>query len=193
VVSTSWVVIAMFCEMGLPGFDVIFRAAASAINVLVERLRLAAREISDDEPPIGPFFARFDACNNTFDAAPTCGAVVKLLEPAHLGLLRPGLETAFGARLERFDMTAQGRGRRNAEDEVEAVRPAEVDDLGATIVAVGANEDVRGRSVGPNCPEQTPKELVYFHAVGRLAGRSIAVTNRPSPSNTTTGWKPYSS
>ena len=32
---------------------------------------------------------------------------------------------------------------------------------------------------------------MYFHAVGRLAGRSIAVTNRPSPSNTTIGWKPY--
>ena len=95
VVSTSRVVIAMLCEMGLPGFDVIFRAAAPAINVLVERLRLAACEISDDEPGVGSLFARFDACNNTFDAAPTCSAVVKFSEPAHFGLLRPGLETAL--------------------------------------------------------------------------------------------------
>ena len=100
-------------EMGFPGFDVIFRAAAPAVNVLVDRLS-AAYKIGDDEPGVGSLFARFDARNNTFDATPTRGAVVKLLEPAHFGLLRPGLETAFGARLECFDMTAQGRGRRNA-------------------------------------------------------------------------------
>ena len=137
----------------------IFSAAAPAIDVLVKDLWPAAGEIGDDEPGVGSVFARFDAGNNTFDAAPTCGAVVKLLEAAHFGLLRPGLETAFGARLERFDMAAQGRGRRNAEDEIETVRPAEVDDLGAAIVAVGADENVRGGPVGPDRPQQTPKEL----------------------------------
>ena len=58
-------------EMGLPGFDVIFRAAAPAVNVLVDRLRSAACEIGDDEPGVGSLFARFDARNNTFDATPT--------------------------------------------------------------------------------------------------------------------------
>ena len=77
-------------------------------------------------------------------------------------------------------MTAQGRGRRNAEDEVEAVRPAEVDDLGATIVAVGANENVRDRPVGPNCPEQTLKELVYFHAGGALGRAAQHSGHEPS-------------
>ena len=83
-------------------------------------------------------FARFNAPNDSFDVAPTRSTVVKLLEAEHFGLLRPGLETGFGACLERFSMTAQGRDRRNAEDEVETIRPAEVDGLGATIVAVGA-------------------------------------------------------
>jgi hypothetical protein len=77
---------------------VIFRAAAPAINVLVERVRSAACEIGDDEPGVGSPVARFDARNDAFDAAPTRGAVVKLLEPAHFGLLRSGLETGFGAR-----------------------------------------------------------------------------------------------
>ena len=33
-------------------------------------------------------------------------------------------------RQMQFDITAQGRGWRNSEDEVETVRPAEVDGLG---------------------------------------------------------------
>src|SRR6516164_6018028 len=126
-------------EMGFPGFDVIFGAAASAIDVLVKDLRPAAFEIGDDKPGVGSLFARFDARNDALDAAPTGGAVVKLLEPAHFGLLRPGLEIGFGARLQSFDMTAQGFGGGCAEDEVEAIRPAEVDDLGAAIMAVGAD------------------------------------------------------
>ena len=60
-------------EMGLPGFDVIFRATAPAINLLVERLRPAACEIGDNEPGVGSFFARFDTRNDAFDAAPTRG------------------------------------------------------------------------------------------------------------------------
>ena len=76
-------------------------------------------------------------------------------------------------------MTAQRRGRGDAEDEVEAVRPAEVDDLGAAIMAVGANENVRGRPVGPDRPEHTPKELAYFHAAGTL-GRAQHCGHEPS-------------
>jgi hypothetical protein len=57
--------------MSFPGFDVIFCAAAPAINVLVDRLRPAACEIGDDEPGVGSLFARFDARNDAFDAAPT--------------------------------------------------------------------------------------------------------------------------
>jgi hypothetical protein len=83
-------------------------------------------------------FARFNAPNDSFDVAPTRSTVVKLLEAEHFGLLRPGLETGFGACLERFDMTAQDRGWRNSADEVETVRPAEVDGLGAPIMDVGA-------------------------------------------------------
>ena len=41
-------------EMGLPGVDVIFRAAAPAINVFVKPLRPAACEIGDDEPGVDP-------------------------------------------------------------------------------------------------------------------------------------------
>src|SRR5271166_4010949 len=125
-------------EMGFPGFDVTFRAAAPAIDVLVKDLRPAAFEIGYDEPCIGSVFTRFDARDDALDAAPTCGAVVKLLEAAQLGRLRPGLEARLCACLQRFDMATQRRGRRRAEDEAKAVRPAEVDDLGAAIMAVGA-------------------------------------------------------
>ena len=76
-------------EMGLPGFDVIFRAAAPAINVLVDRLRPAACEIGDDKPGVGSLFARFDARNGALDAAPTGGAVVKLLNRRTLAFFGP--------------------------------------------------------------------------------------------------------
>jgi hypothetical protein len=68
-------------------------------------------------------------------------------------------------------MAAQCRSRLKAEDEVETIRPAEVDDLGAAIVAVGANENVHGRPVGLDRPKQTPKELAYFYAA-RTLGRA---------------------
>jgi hypothetical protein len=94
-------------------------------------------------------FARFNAPNDSFDVAPTRSTVVKLLEAEHFGLLRPGLETGFGACLERFDMTAQDRGWRNSADEVETVRPAEVDGLGAPIMDVGAG--------GVRCCDSSPR------------------------------------
>src|SRR5512144_2197249 len=82
-------------EMGLPGFDVVFRAAAPAINVLVESLRPAAFEIGHDEPGVGSLFACFDACNDAFDAAPTPGAVVKLLNRRTLAFFGPASKYAL--------------------------------------------------------------------------------------------------
>ena len=35
-------------------------------------------------------------------------------------------------------------------------------------MAVGANENVGGRPVGPDRPQHTPKELLYLHALGTL-------------------------
>ena len=64
--------------------------------------------------------------------------------------------------MSNLDLGPQGRGRRNAEDEIETVRPAEVDDLGAAIVAVGADENVRGGPVGPDRLQQTTEGARVF-------------------------------
>src|SRR3954467_3926371 len=55
-------------------------------------------------------------------------------------------------------MPPQGRGRRDPEDEVDPAGATPVDDLRAAIVAVGAQQDLRCRPVGPDGPEQPAQE-----------------------------------
>jgi len=86
-----------------------------------------------------------------------------------------GLETGFGAGFQLFDVAAQCRGRRDAEDEVQPPLPAEVDHFGTAIMAVGPDQDHGVWPVGA--------DLGAFGALGRPLAE--AVTNRPSPSNTT--------
>src|SRR4051812_37611122 len=70
------------------------------------------------------------------------GAVVELPITAHLARLRGGDEARQRAGFQALDIPAQGRGRRNAEDEVDPVGATPVDDLRAAIVAVGAQQEV---------------------------------------------------
>ena len=86
---------------------------------------------------IGPFRADFDPGDDPLDAAPALDAVEEFLEAADLAVSR-GLEARLRAGLEYLNPPAQGRGRRNAEDGVDAVGPTPVRNLGAAIVAVGA-------------------------------------------------------
>src|SRR5512132_320476 len=113
--------------MSFPGLDVVFRLAAPAVELLVQRLATAMAEVGDDEAGIGALAAGLDAGDDAADPAPAAGGVMELLEAADLAAARIGLEAGGGARLEAGDMTLQGARRAQAEDIVEAVRLAPVE------------------------------------------------------------------
>jgi hypothetical protein len=125
-------------QMRLPRFDVIFRLAAPAVAILVEYARIAAIEVGDDEASVGSVHAGLDAGDDALDAAPARGAVEKLRETSNLSVLRRRLEPRLRVGLEVQYMPAQGRSRRDAEDEVEALGTTPVENLGTTIMAVAA-------------------------------------------------------
>src|ERR1700681_1584143 len=106
--------------MCLPGFDVVFRLATSAVDILVENASVADFQIGDDEACVG-FGANLDAGDDALNAAPTRGAIVKLLEAAHFSIFWRGLEAGLSAGFDRFDMGAQRRGRGDAKDVIDAV------------------------------------------------------------------------
>ncbi len=68
--------------MRLPRLDVVLGSAAPAVDILVERLGLATCKVGDDEAGIGTLGADLDAGDDALYAAPTGGAVKKLLEAA---------------------------------------------------------------------------------------------------------------
>ena len=65
-------------------------------------------------------------------------AVEKLLETADLAGRWRRLEARLRLGLEVQYMLAQGRRRRDAEDEVETIRPTPIENLGTAIMAVAA-------------------------------------------------------
>src|SRR6202162_908164 len=132
----------------------IFGLAAPAIDILVERAGVAFAQIGDDETGVGPFRANFDAGDDPLDAAPAFRAVEELLETANLALPWRGFESCLRTGLETLDMPAQCRGRRDAEDVVEAGRPTPVENLGAAIMAVGAQQDLGVGPVGADRAQQ---------------------------------------
>src|SRR5512132_514442 len=70
--------------MSFPGLDVVFRLAASAVEVLVEGTAAAVAEVGDDEAGIGAVAAGLDAGDDAADPAPVVGDVEEFLEAAHL-------------------------------------------------------------------------------------------------------------
>ena len=73
----------------------VFGLAAPAIEILVERARVAFAQIGDDETRIGPFRADFDAGDDPLDAAPALGAVEELLERRTLPSRGAAFKRAF--------------------------------------------------------------------------------------------------
>src|SRR5277367_5910036 len=67
-------------------------------------------------------------------------------------------------------MAAQRRGRRDTKNEVETGFSAPIDDLGTTIMAVGAQQDLRPRPVAADRPQKPAQESADFAAV-RSFGR----------------------
>jgi hypothetical protein len=68
--------------MRLPGFDVVFRFAAPAIDLFIKNAGVACLEVGDDEARIASFRPGFDAGDDALDAAPVRGTVEELLEAA---------------------------------------------------------------------------------------------------------------
>src|SRR5471032_243219 len=156
--------------MRLPRLDVIFGLAAPAINVLVERARIALLEIGDDEACVGAFGANFDAGDDPLDAAPARGSVVELAEAARLALFRRGLVARFHAGFEVADVAAQGRGRRDAEDIIEPVGATKVENLGRAIMTVAAQHYLRLRPVGADGAQQAAQEGLDLFAARPFGG-----------------------
>lgn len=126
--------------------------AAPGVDILVERLGLAIGKAGDDEAGIGTLGADLDPRDDVLDAAPTGGPIQELHEAADLARLRRRFKARHRASLRLRDMLAQGRGGRHAEDEVNIVGAAPVDDLWAAIVAVGPDQDPGVRPVAPDRP-----------------------------------------
>ena len=72
-------------------------------------------------------------------------------------------------------MLAQGRGGRQAEDEVDIVGAAPVNDQRAAVVAVGPDQDAGVRPVGPDRPHQAAQvsaDLGPARPLGRSQDRA---------------------
>src|SRR5450759_220162 len=127
--------------MRLPGFDVIFGLSAPAVAILIERARIAPLEVGDDEACIWSVRPSLDAGDDALDATPACGAVEKLRETADFAVLGRRLEARLRLGFDVHYVLAQGRRRRDAEDEVEAIGPTPVENLRTAIMAVAAQQN----------------------------------------------------
>ncbi len=165
----------------------IFSLATPAVDILVERTSIAFVQIGDDETCVGSVGADFDAGNDPLDTAPTRGPVVELLEAARFAVFRRRLEARFRAGLKIPDMRAQCRGRSDAKDVIEGVDTTPVENFGAAIVTVGAQQDLDRGQLARIARNKRRRKARISLPPGRLAGRSMAVMKRPSPSNTTIG------
>src|SRR5664279_4454930 len=127
--------------MRLPGLDVIFRPAATAIDVLIDGAAAHSVEAGDDEAGIDAQRPGLDTGDDALDAVPACSAIIEFLEAAQL--LAAG---AGGARrragFQPGDVLAQGGGWRDTQHVIEPLGAAEAEHFGCAIVAVGAQQDL---------------------------------------------------
>src|SRR3954447_8534412 len=111
-------------KVRLPRLDVVLRRAAPAINVFVEHASVSGRQTRDDEAGVCSIGPSLNAGDDPLDPAPARGAVVELRVTAHLARMWGGGVARDRAGFQALAMTAQGRGRRDAEDEVDPVGAA---------------------------------------------------------------------
>ena len=148
----------------------VFGLAAPAIDILVEPASVAFAQIGDDEAGVRSFRARFDAGDDPLDPAPALRAIEKFLETTKLAVPRRGLESRLRAGFETFDMVAQCRGWRDAEDVVEAARATPIENLGTAIMAVGPQQDLGVRPVSADRAHKAPQEGLDLLAARPLGG-----------------------
>lgn len=154
--------------MGFPRLDVVFGLAPPTIDVFIEPAGRAFLEIGDDKTRVNALIADFDAGDNALDPAPAFGAIVEGLEAAYLTLGGLCGKTRLGAGFEIGDVAAQCRSRRNTQNEVVPASPAPVDDFGAAIVAVRAQQDLCLWPMAADRAHQAAKESPDSGALGPL-------------------------
>ena len=144
----------------------VLRLAAPAVEVLVQRAAVAVAEVGDDEAAVGAVAAGLDAGDDAADPAPGLGGVEEVLEATDLAAARRGLEAR--RFLEAGEMPVERAGRGEAEDVVEALRLAPVEDLRAGVMAVGAKEDLHLRPVGPDRADEAAQKCPDLDALRPL-------------------------
>src|SRR5512133_3831836 len=98
---------------------------------------------------------------------------LQLLAPSKNSLKRrtlPPLGAASKRAVAALDVTAQRRGRRHAEDEIEALGSTPVENLWTTIVTVGAQQNLGVGPVGADRAQQAAQEGANLIAAGPLGG-----------------------
>src|SRR5512147_164578 len=155
-------------EVGFPSLNVIFRLAAPAVEVLVEGTAAAVAEGGDDEAGIGAVAAGLDAGDDAADPAPGVCGVEELLEAADLASARINPEPGQGARLHSADVTLPCAGPGEAEHVVDPVRLTPVEYFRASVVAVGADQDLHIRPVGADRPQQATEKGADLDALRPL-------------------------
>ncbi len=111
--------------------------------------------------------------------APAAGAVQELLEAEDLVRLRRHFEARRRAGFQPHDMLAQCGGGRQAENEVDGVGAAPVDDLRTAVVAVGPDQEPGVRPIGADRPHQAAQVSADLDATGSL-GWSQDRADKPS-------------
>ena len=146
----------------------VFGLAAPAIDILVEPASVAFAQIGDDEAGVRSFRARFDA-------AMIRSTRLQLCAPSKNSMKRRSLPSRGAASIrlragfETFDMAAQCRGWRDAEDVIEAIGATPIENLATAIVAVSPQQDLRVRPVSADRAQQAPQEGLISLPLGRLA------------------------
>jgi hypothetical protein len=137
-----------------------------------------------------PLGRRFDAGDDALDAAPALGGIVELHEAAQLAAARRQLEPFCRAFLQRHDVPAKSRIGGQAKEPIDGACPALVEHFRSRIMTVGAQQDLDLGPMGRMAPTRRHPKPRTSTPLGRLPGRSTAVTERPSLLKTTIGWKP---
>src|SRR5438552_17814719 len=177
-------------EMVLPRLDVVLRLTARAIEPLIELLGAAALQVGDDKAGIGSLGAGLDPRDDALDAAPAAGGIVELRKAPHLAARRCRRQAFSSGFLQRLDMALQRRIGGQPQHPIDPVVSAPVEDFRAGVVRIGAQQDLTLGQWARRAPTRRRRKARISSPPGRLPGRNSAVTKRPSPSNTTIGWKP---
>ncbi len=178
------------CQMLLPGLDVVRCLTALKVDVLVEVARADDGDAVDYKARIRTERPSLDAGDDMLDARPSAGTVEERVVATELTVAWSSDVASLGVLLERQEVPAQRPGDDNAEGEVNAGLASEVQHLGHTETAVGAQQGLNAWPVTVDLADQAEHEGAGLDAAWAAGRAEHGRDGRPSPWNTTCGWKP---